>query len=48
MLDIYAQAWVVDEEMANLIRDAWYRGEIDDDQAVTARMNLIDTIARFR
>ena len=30
MLEIYAKAWVVDKEMADLIRDAWYRGEIDD------------------
>ena len=36
MLEIYAQAWVVDEEMANVIRDAWYRREIDDLEAELA------------
>lgn len=36
MLELYAQAWVVDGKMADLIRDAWFRGEIDEDQALHA------------
>ena len=36
MLEFYVQAWVIDEEMADLIRDAWYQGTIDEDQAITA------------
>ena len=39
MLEICANAWVIDEELANLVRDAWYRQEIDDIQAWLAWCN---------
>ena len=42
MQEIYLQAWLIYEEMANLIRDAWYRGGIDEDQALQAWCMLVN------
>ena len=44
MLETYAKAWVMDEEMVDLIRDAWYRGEIDEDQARLAWWTIVGLI----
>jgi len=43
LCEIYVEAWLVDEELADLVWEAWGKGEIDDQLTVLAWWLIVDS-----
>ena len=42
LVEIYIDALLIDEELADQVWEAWDRGEIDDQMACIARMLIVE------